>query len=98
LFGLSQEGKEKLTELDDVSRDPPYNYGFTQLKKVLEMCVDVVRLPQKGLACTMFMRLDLSSKFTFLISMLGLVTTLVAEGMKKSQRVFSAIGSGIDGA
>ena len=56
-------------------------------------------LPQNGLACTMLMRLDFSSKFTSPTSMLGLVATLVAEGTEKSRRVFSAMGSVIvDGA
>src|SRR6185437_13183268 len=55
-------------------------------------------LPQNGLACTMFMRLDFSSKFTSPTSTLGPVATLAAEGMDKSQRVFSAMSSVIDGA
>ena len=54
-------------------------------------------LPQNGLACTIFMRLDFSSKFTSPISTLGPVATLAAEGMEKSRRVFSAISS-VDGA
>jgi hypothetical protein len=44
------------------------------------------------------MRHDLSSKFISPIVKLGLVATLVEEGMEKSQRVFSAKGSGADGA
>ena len=56
-------------------------------------------LPQNGLACTMFMRLDFSSKFTSSTSTLGPVATLVAEGMEKSRRVFLAMGLVIvDGA
>ena len=56
-------------------------------------------LPQNGLACTIFMRLDFISKITSPTSTLGLVATLAAEGMEKSQRVFSAMGSVIvDGA
>ena len=54
-------------------------------------------LPQNGLACTMFMRLDFSSKFTSPTSTLGLVATLAAEGTEKSRRVFSAMSS-VDGA
>ena len=50
-------------------------------------------LPQNELACTMFMRLDFSSKFTSPTSTLGPVATLAAEGTEKSQRVFSAMGS-----
>ena len=50
-------------------------------------------LPQNGLACTMFMRLDFSSKFTSPTSALGPVATLAAEGTEKSWRVFSAMGS-----
>ena len=56
-------------------------------------------LPHNGLACTMLMRLDFSSKFMSPTSMLGPVATLVAEGTEKSRRVFSAMGSVIvDGA
>src|SRR6185437_11236271 len=56
-------------------------------------------LPQNGLACTMFMRLDFSSKFMSPTSTLGPVATLTAEGTEKSRRVFSAMGSVIvDGA
>ena len=56
-------------------------------------------LPQNGLACTMLMRLDFSSKFTSPTSTLGPVATLVAEGMEKSRRVFLAMGLVIvDGA
>ena len=56
-------------------------------------------LPQNGLSCTMFMRLDFSSKFTSPTSTLGPVATLTAEGTEKSRRVFSAMGSVIvDGA
>ena len=56
-------------------------------------------LPHNGLACTIFMRLDFSSKFTSPTLMLGLVATLAVEGTEKSQRVFSAMGSVIvDGA
>ena len=54
-------------------------------------------LPQNGLACTMFMRLDFSSKFTPPTSTLGPVATLAAEGTEKSRRVFSAMSS-VDGA
>ena len=54
-------------------------------------------LPQNGLAYTMFMRLDFSSKFTSPTSMLGPVATLAAEGTEKSRRVFSAMSS-VDGA
>jgi len=50
-------------------------------------------LPQNGLACTMLMRLDFSSKFTSPTSTLGPVATLAAEGTEKSQRVFSDMGS-----
>ena len=53
-------------------------------------------LPHNGLACTMFMRLDFSSKFTSPTSTLGPVATLAAEGMEKSWRVFSAMSS-VDG-
>src|SRR6185312_4453794 len=45
----------------------------------------------------MFMRLDFSSKFTSPTSTLGPVATLAAEGMEKSQGVFSAMSS-VDGA
>src|SRR6185312_10974131 len=55
-------------------------------------------LPQNGLACTMFMRLDFSSKFTSPTSTLGPVATLAAEGTEKSLRVFSAMSLVIDGA
>ena len=56
-------------------------------------------LPQNGLACTIFMRLDFSSKFTFPTSTWGPVATLAAEGTEMSWRVFSAMGSVIvDGA
>ena len=55
-------------------------------------------LPHNGLACTMLMRLDFSSKFTSPTSTLGPVVTLAAEGTEKSRRVFSAMGSVIDGA
>ena len=48
-------------------------------------------LPQNGLACTMFMRLDFSSKFTSPTSTLGPVATLAAEGTEKSRRVFPAM-------
>ena len=54
-------------------------------------------LPQNGLACTMFMRLDFSSKFTSPTSTLGPSATLAAEGTEKSRRVFSAMSS-VDGA
>ena len=50
-------------------------------------------LPQNGLAYTMFMRLDFSSKFTFPTSTLGPVATLAAEGTEKLRRVFLAMGS-----
>ena len=50
-------------------------------------------LPQNGLAYTMLMRLDFSSKFTSPTSTLGPVAALAAEGMEKSRRVFSAMGS-----
>ena len=49
-------------------------------------------LPQNGLASTMFMRLDFSSKFMSPTSTLGPVATLAAEGTEKSQRIFSAMG------
>ena len=56
-------------------------------------------LPQNGLACTMLMRLDFSSKFTSPTSTLGPVATLAAEGTEKSRRIFSAMSSVIvDGA
>ena len=56
-------------------------------------------LPQNGLACTKFMRLDFSSKFTSPTSTLCPVATLAAEGTEKSRRAFSAMGSVIvDGA
>src|SRR6185503_10283071 len=55
-------------------------------------------LPQNGLACTIFMRLDFSSKFTSPTSTLGPVATMAAEGTEKSRRVFSAMSSMIDGA
>ena len=56
-------------------------------------------LPQNGLAYTMLMRLDFSSKFTSPTSTLGLVATLAAEGTEKTRRVFSAMSSVIiDGA
>jgi hypothetical protein len=55
-------------------------------------------LPQKGLACTMLIRLDFNSKFMSHTTTLGPVATLVAEGTEKSWRVFSAVGSGADGA
>ena len=55
-------------------------------------------LPQNGLAYTMFMRLDFSSKFTSPTSTLGPVATLAAEGMEMSRRGFSAMSSVIDGA
>jgi hypothetical protein len=42
LFRLPQEGETKQTELNDVSCDPLYHYGFTQLKEVLEMGVGVL--------------------------------------------------------
>ena len=54
-------------------------------------------LPQNGLACTMLMRLDFSSKFTSPTSTLGPVVTLAAEGTEKSRRVFSTMSS-VDGA
>ena len=54
-------------------------------------------LPQNGLVCTMFMRLDFSSKFTSPTSTLGPVATLAAEGTEKSWRVFSAMSLVIDG-
>ena len=50
-------------------------------------------LPQNGLACTMFVRLDFNSKFTSPTSTLGPVATLAAEGTEKSRRVFSAMSS-----
>ena len=56
-------------------------------------------LPQNGLACTMLMRLDFSSKFTSPTSTLGPVAILAAERTEKSRRVFSAMGLVIvDGA
>ena len=56
-------------------------------------------LPQNGLAYTMFMRLDFSSKFMSPTSTLGPVATLAAKGTEKSWRVFSAMGLMIvDGA
>ena len=55
-------------------------------------------LPHNVLACTMFMRLDFSSKFMSPTSMLGLVATLAAEGTEKLLRVFSAMSLVIDGA
>ena len=54
-------------------------------------------LPQNGLACTILMRLDFSSKFMSPTSTLGPVATLAAEGTEKSRRVFSAMCS-VDGA
>ena len=48
-------------------------------------------LQKNWLACTIFMRLDFSSKFTSPTSMLGPVATLAAEGTKKSWRVFSTM-------
>jgi hypothetical protein len=53
-------------------------------------------LSQNGLACTMLMRLDLSSKLTSPTVMLCPVATLAVEGLEKSRIVFSAIT--IDGA
>ena len=50
-------------------------------------------LPQNGLACTMLMRLDFSSKFTSPTSTLGPVATMAAKGTEKSRGVFSAMGS-----
>ena len=55
--------------------------------------VSLFGLPQNGLACTILMRLDFSSKFTFPTSTLGPVAILAAEGTEKSRRVFSAMGS-----
>ena len=55
-------------------------------------------LPQNGQACTMFMRLDFSSKFTSPTSTLGPVAILAAEGTEKSRRVFSAMSSEINRA
>ena len=55
-------------------------------------------LPQNGLACTMLMRLDLSSKFTSPTLMLGPVAPLSVEGTENSRRVFSAIASRTSGA
>ena len=55
-------------------------------------------LPQNRLACTMLMGLDLSSKFTSPMLMLGPMATLSVEGTENSQRVFSAIASGTSGA
>ena len=56
-------------------------------------------LPQNGLACTMLMRLDFSSKFMPPTSTLGPVATLAAEGTEKSRRVFSSMSPVIvDGA
>jgi hypothetical protein len=46
----------------------------------------------------MLIRLDFSSKFMSPTFTLGTVPMLVAEGIEKSRRVFSAIGSGVDGA
>ena len=46
-------------------------------------------LPQNGLACTMLMRLDLSSKFTSPTLMLGPVATLSVEGTENSRSLFS---------
>jgi hypothetical protein len=53
-------------------------------------------LPHNELACTMLMRLDLSSKFTSPIKMLGPVATLAVQGIEKSERVFLAMT--VDGA
>ena len=50
-------------------------------------------LPHNGLACTMLIRLDLSSKFTFPTSTSGPVTILAGEGTEKLRRVFSAMDS-----
>ena len=55
-------------------------------------------LPQNGLAYTMLMRHDLSSKFMSPTLMLGLVATLSVEGTENSRRVFSAIASRTSGA
>ena len=68
---------------------------------VLQSPVWLIRVyfpPQNGLASTMFMRLDFSSKFMSPTSTLGPVATLAVEGTKKSRRVFSAMSSVIDGA
>ena len=69
---------------------------------VLQSPVWLIRVyfpPQNGLASTMFMRLDFSSKFMSPTSTMGPVATLAAEGTEKSRRVFSAMGSVIvDGA
>jgi len=59
----------------------------------------LIWLATEGLAYTMLMRLDFSSKFTSPTSTLGPVATLAAEGTEKSRRVFSAMSSVvIDGA
>ena len=55
-------------------------------------------LPQNGLAYTILMRLDLSSKLMSPILMLAPVATLAVEGTENSRRVFSVIASGTVGA
>ena len=63
---------------------------------VLQSPVWLIRVyfpPQNGLASTMFMRLDFSSKFISPTSTLGPVATLAAERTEKSRRFFSAMGS-----
>ena len=86
-------------KLDNVGSDTPYDYGVVELQKVLQMRIaSSFGLPQNGLACTMLMRLDLSSKFTSPILMLGPVATLSVEGTENLRRVFSAIASRTSGA
>jgi hypothetical protein len=71
-----------------------------QISICILVLLEVGKISQNGLACTMLIRLDFSSKFTSLTLMLtlGLVTMLVVEGTEKSRRVFLAIGLGANGA
>ena len=99
MLRLSQQGERKQTKLDRIGSDTPYDYGVAELEKILQMCIGIlIRLAAERLACTMLMRLDLSSKFTSPTLMLGPVATLSVEGTENSRRIFSAIASRTSGA
>ena len=99
LFRLPQQGEGKQTKLDNIGGDTPYHYVVVELQEILQMRIGIlIGLPQNGLACTMLMRLHLSSKFTSPTLMLGPVATLSVEGTENSRRVFSAIASRMSGA
>jgi hypothetical protein len=42
LFRLSQQGKGKQTQLDNIGSDTPYHHDVAELQKILQMCICVL--------------------------------------------------------